>query len=175
MVKNEEVPELYLPETERIIDETVDELPSYISNRELTEIEFVETDVALKASTERMTDHLQMLRLQDNHIAEISDEGYYNDSLSLLMNYYLLCVKKNVRTVPGVCLSMHQPYASLVLAGIKKHEGRQWLHGHRGRLWIHAAAKQVTPVQIEKVTSFNLWIFFIKISLGLHSYSGMLI
>ena len=27
---------------------------------------------------------------------------------------------------PGVCLSMHQPWASLLIAGIKKDEGRSW-------------------------------------------------
>ncbi|RZC41582.1 activating signal cointegrator 1 [Asbolus verrucosus] len=41
----------------------------------------------------------------------------------------------------GVCLSMHQPYASLLMAGVKKHEGRTWKTNHRGRLWIAAAAK----------------------------------
>jgi len=41
----------------------------------------------------------------------------------------------------GVCLSMHQPYASLLIAGIKIHEGRTWYSSHRGRLWIAAASK----------------------------------
>ncbi|KAF5304904.1 hypothetical protein FQR65_LT00788 [Abscondita terminalis] len=42
----------------------------------------------------------------------------------------------------GLCLSMHQPWASLLVAGIKVHEGRTWYTEHRGRLWIHAASKQ---------------------------------
>lgn len=42
----------------------------------------------------------------------------------------------------GVCLSMHQPWASLLVAGIKIHEGRTWPTDHRGRLWIAAAAKE---------------------------------
>ncbi|XP_043278932.1 activating signal cointegrator 1 [Venturia canescens] len=41
----------------------------------------------------------------------------------------------------GLCLSMHQPYASLLVAGIKTHEGRTWYSSHRGRLWIAAASK----------------------------------
>ncbi|XP_024935817.1 activating signal cointegrator 1 isoform X2 [Cephus cinctus] len=41
----------------------------------------------------------------------------------------------------GLCLSMHQPYASLLVAGIKVHEGRSWYSAHRGRLWIAAATK----------------------------------
>lgn len=41
----------------------------------------------------------------------------------------------------GLCLSMHQPYASLLLAGIKTVEGRSWYSSHRGRLWIASAAK----------------------------------
>lgn len=50
------------------------------------------------------------IRLQDKEIQEMSDEGF--------------------------CLSMHQPWASLLIAGIKKHEGRTWYTSHRGKLWI---------------------------------------
>ena len=32
----------------------------------------------------------------------------------------------------GVCLSMHQPWASFLVKGIKKHEGRTWYSAHRG-------------------------------------------
>ncbi|XP_041984758.1 activating signal cointegrator 1 isoform X2 [Aricia agestis] len=41
----------------------------------------------------------------------------------------------------GKCLSMHQPWASLLVEGIKLHEGRTWYSNHRGRLWIAATAK----------------------------------
>lgn len=51
----------------------------------------------------------------------------------------------------GVCLSMHQPWASLLIAGIKIHEGRTWYHHHRGRLWIAAAAKIPTPSEISNL------------------------
>jgi len=40
----------------------------------------------------------------------------------------------------GRCLSMHQPYASLLIRGLKTDEGRTWYSSHRGRLWIAAAA-----------------------------------
>ncbi|KAK7201830.1 putative zinc finger motif, C2HC5-type/ASCH domain containing protein [Novymonas esmeraldas] len=50
-------------------------------------------------------------------------------------------------TDDGVCLSMHQPWASLLVAGIKRHEGRVWGTTFRGRLWIHAAAAQVTNAE----------------------------
>ncbi|XP_058833928.1 activating signal cointegrator 1 [Topomyia yanbarensis] len=46
------------------------------------------------------------------------------------------------------CISMHQPWASLLVAGIKKHEGRTWYSAHRGRLWI---ASTVKPVDMELV------------------------
>ncbi|GJQ66263.1 hypothetical protein Trydic_g4314 [Trypoxylus dichotomus] len=48
----------------------------------------------------------------------------------------------------GMCLSMHQPWASLLVAGIKIHEGRTWKTDHRGRLWIAAAAKQPEDEEI---------------------------
>ncbi|RZF48358.1 hypothetical protein LSTR_LSTR007525 [Laodelphax striatellus] len=44
-------------------------------------------------------------------------------------------------TDEGLCLSMHQPWASLLVSGIKEHEGRTWYTAHRGRLWIAAASK----------------------------------
>jgi hypothetical protein len=47
----------------------------------------------------------------------------------------------------GMCMSMHQPWASLLVAGIKVHEGRSWPTEHRGRLWIHAAAAKPTGIE----------------------------
>eukprot|EP00930_Biecheleria_cincta_P098205 TRINITY_DN89885_c0_g1_i1.p1 TRINITY_DN89885_c0_g1~~TRINITY_DN89885_c0_g1_i1.p1 ORF type:complete len:915 (-),score=159.00 TRINITY_DN89885_c0_g1_i1:76-2784(-) len=41
----------------------------------------------------------------------------------------------------GQCLSMHQPWASLLVYGFKRAEGRGWKTDYRGRLWIHSAAK----------------------------------
>ena len=32
-----------------------------------------------------------------------------------------------------------QPWASLLVHGIKRIEGRSWRSGHRGRLWVHAS------------------------------------
>jgi len=57
-------------------------------------------------------------------------------------------------TDDGMCLSMHQPWASLLVRGIKIHEGRSWYTSHRGRLWIHAAAKEPDDETIFKIESF---------------------
>lgn len=40
------------------------------------------------------------------------------------------------------CLSMHQPWASLLVAGIKTVEGRSWPTRYRGPLWIASTAKK---------------------------------
>lgn len=64
-------------------------------------------------------------RIQDKEYLEMSDEGY--------------------------CLSMHQPYASLLVAGIKIHEGRTWYSSHRGRLWIAAASKVPSVEEISSL------------------------
>nr|CAD7603333.1 unnamed protein product [Timema genevievae] len=73
-------------------------------------------------------------RVQDREFLEMCDEGY--------------------------CLSMHQPWASLLVAGIKefplarvfvaclRHEGRTWYTAHRGRLWIAAGSKPPSPQEI---------------------------
>jgi len=54
----------------------------------------------------------------------------------------------------GLCLSMHQPYASLLVAGVKRHEGRVWPTTHRGRLWIAAASKQPEEDEILALENF---------------------
>ena len=53
-----------------------------------------------------------------------------------------------------MCLSMHQPWASLLVMGIKVHEGRTWYTQHRGRLWIHAGSKVPTPQDITDLENF---------------------
>lgn len=52
------------------------------------------------------------------------------------------------------CISMHQPWASLLVAGIKKHEGRSWYTAHRGRLWIASTAKQANSDEIKELENF---------------------
>jgi len=54
----------------------------------------------------------------------------------------------------GMCLSMHQPWASLLVMGIKIHEGRTWYTQHRGRLWIHAGSKVPTQQDINELENF---------------------
>ncbi|XP_069812545.1 activating signal cointegrator 1 isoform X2 [Dendropsophus ebraccatus] len=71
------------------------------------------------------TDERSRLRIQDRELQEISDQG--------------------------MCLSMHQPWASLLVSGIKRVEGRSWYSAHRGRLWIAAAAKRPSPQEISEL------------------------
>ncbi|XP_031633586.1 activating signal cointegrator 1 [Contarinia nasturtii] len=52
------------------------------------------------------------------------------------------------------CMSIHQPWASLLVAGIKKHEGRSWYTSHRGRLWIAATAKSPDPEEVKIMENF---------------------
>ncbi|NWW61604.1 TRIP4 protein, partial [Ifrita kowaldi] len=65
------------------------------------------------------------LRIQDRELQEISDGGW--------------------------CLSLHQPWASLLVRGIKRVEGRTWYTSHRGRLWIAATAKRPSPQEISEL------------------------
>ncbi|XP_035826166.1 activating signal cointegrator 1 isoform X2 [Aplysia californica] len=64
-------------------------------------------------------------RIQDRELQEMSDEG--------------------------MCMSMHQPWASLLVCGIKMHEGRTWYTPHRGRLWIAATAKTPPTEEIAEM------------------------
>ncbi|CAH1958711.1 unnamed protein product [Acanthoscelides obtectus] len=78
------------------------------------------------------------------------------DSNMALVNYGTRVFDEEMitNTDHGVCLSMHQPYASLLVAGVKKHEGRTWPTNHRGRLWIAAAAKEPDEDEVEAVEAF---------------------
>jgi hypothetical protein len=51
----------------------------------------------------------------------------------------------------GMCLSMHQPWASLVIEGFKRFEGREWDSDYRGILWIHATSKKPDKDLIDSV------------------------
>jgi hypothetical protein len=43
-----------------------------------------------------------------------------------------------IRAVPFKALTIRQPYASLIIAGVKDVENRTWMTSHRGPLVIHA-------------------------------------
>lgn len=47
------------------------------------------------------------------------------------------------------CLSMHQPWASMLVFGIKRIEGRNWPTKHRGWLWIASTAQEPSAASIE--------------------------
>ncbi|CAM0947288.1 unnamed protein product [Alopecurus aequalis] len=49
---------------------------------------------------------------------------------------------------------MHQPWASLLVHGIKRVEGRSWPSPVTGRLWIHAASKVPDPGTIAAMEDF---------------------
>lgn len=50
----------------------------------------------------------------------------------------------------GKCLSMLQPWASLMVEGFKRFEGRFWNTEYRGPLWVHAGATQPDPETIRR-------------------------
>nr|XP_010904584.1 uncharacterized protein LOC105031974 isoform X2 [Elaeis guineensis] len=52
------------------------------------------------------------------------------------------------------CLTMHQPWASLLVHGIKRIEGRSWPAPLTGRLWIHAASKVPDAETIKAMEEF---------------------
>jgi hypothetical protein len=52
------------------------------------------------------------------------------------------------------CLSMHQPWASLLVANIKRDEGRNWYSGHRGRLWIASTVRVPDSLAIKEIENF---------------------
>ncbi|KAK9672872.1 hypothetical protein RND81_12G131100 [Saponaria officinalis] len=60
------------------------------------------------------------------------------------------------------CLTMHQPWASLLIHGLKRVEGRSWPSPIRGRLWIHAASKVPEPETIKAMEDFYREIYAVN-------------
>ncbi|XP_072985551.1 uncharacterized protein [Typha latifolia] len=60
------------------------------------------------------------------------------------------------------CLTMHQPWASLLVYGIKRIEGRSWPSPITGRLWIHAASKVPDPETIKAMEDFYREIYAVN-------------
>ncbi|KAF7076456.1 hypothetical protein CFC21_081111 [Triticum aestivum] len=63
------------------------------------------------------------------------------------------------------CLTMHQPWASLLVHGIKRVEGRSWPSPVTGRLWIHAASKVPDPDTVAAMEDFYREIYAVD---GVH-------
>uniref|UniRef100_A0A8C0XKA8 Activating signal cointegrator 1 n=1 Tax=Castor canadensis TaxID=51338 RepID=A0A8C0XKA8_CASCN len=76
----------------------------------------------------------------------------------------------------GWCLSVHQPWASLLVRGVKRVEGRSWYTPHRGRLWIAATGKKPSPQEVSELQAtyrllhgkgnshiFSLHSYFVKL------------
>ena len=54
----------------------------------------------------------------------------------------------------GLCMSMHQPWAGLLVAGAKRVEGRGWQSDHVGRLWIASTMQKVEDADIAAAEDF---------------------
>lgn len=57
---------------------------------------------------------------------------------------------------------MHQPWASLLVHGIKRIEGRSWPSPITGRLWIHAAGKVPEQATIKAMEDFYREIYAVN-------------
>ncbi|KAK4755501.1 hypothetical protein SAY87_009258 [Trapa incisa] len=69
---------------------------------------------------------------------------------------------KNHGNFTNPCLTMHQPWASLLVHGIKRIEGRSWPAPIRGRLWIHAASKVPDEETIKAMEEFYREIYAVN-------------
>ena len=104
------------------------DLDSFVANPSVPRPTFVSGSEMTRKNLNLMDDGQigkHLLRIQDAQLQEMRDDGW--------------------------CLSMHQPWASYLIMGIKVHEGRNWYSPHRGRLWIHAASKVPSDEEIASV------------------------
>ena len=105
----------------KVIEERENRKENLFFNEDLKSNRFIfnlkaEREKNQKSSSKKQTSFSKN-RVQDDRLKEMFDEG--------------------------TCLTMHQPWASLLIKGIKVHEGRVWNSSHRGRLWIHSGMPSI--------------------------------
>ncbi|XP_072760457.1 activating signal cointegrator 1 [Anoplolepis gracilipes] len=122
VVDNDQFNNLQPEELDEIISYNNVENPNICPTIEFNRPTFIEMGIC--ASSRRIGNNTWNTesRIQDKEYLEMSDQG--------------------------LCLSMHQPYASLLVSGIKTHEGRSWYSSHRGRLWIASTVKVPSAEEI---------------------------
>jgi len=59
--------------------------------------------------------------------------------------------QRNFVNTGDYCLSLWQPWASLIIYGIKRVEGRPWYSDLRGKLWIASTVKAAEPEVVQMV------------------------
>ena len=138
VIEEDQTPEIFDPEdpvVKAVLDHQVNDLFTELERQNLPPPSsllkpiYVPSDQGRIGSISSPTDISNRLnRLQDKELQQISDQGK--------------------------CLAMHQPWASLLISGIKIHEGRTWYTSHRGRLWISSAAKIPSAKEIEDLEYF---------------------
>ena len=70
-------------------------------------------------------------------------------------------------------ISMHQPWASLLVHGIKRIEGRSWSTKYRGRLWIHATAHEPSKQIVEVQMHLQLALMFLSLHLRFGAWTSL--
>ena len=111
--------------------------PVYVNKTDLTQLKENRLSRELKPKISRLQDSDFNTFIGNNQISNLSTN------------------KKAPGGVPQVdsdkCLAMHQPWASLLIKGIKIHEGRTWPTNHRGFLWISSGSKKIEKQQSDAI------------------------
>ncbi|CAH8451333.1 unnamed protein product [Schistosoma turkestanicum] len=110
---------------QKTVNSNIDEitLPTFIPQSMDTKTYTVNND--LNPVIMALNQSTSLLRIQDDESRQLVDEGY--------------------------CLSLHQPWASLLVRGIKLEEGRTWYTPYRGCLWIASTARKTDPDEIAQI------------------------
>ncbi|VVC34702.1 Zinc finger, C2HC5-type,Zinc finger, RING/FYVE/PHD-type,ASCH domain,PUA-like domain [Cinara cedri] len=94
-------------------------------------------------------DENALQKIERHNVDLINQHAQFNLGFNRVQDLELMLM-----TDLGLCLSMHQPYASLLLLNIKSHEGRTWFTPHRGRLWIASTAQKPNEEDIKRMETF---------------------
>eukprot|EP01053_Blabericola_migrator_P000022 Blabericola_migrator_1__21@NODE_1006_length_5721_cov_24_862575_g414_i2_p1_GENE_NODE_1006_length_5721_cov_24_862575_g414_i2NODE_1006_length_5721_cov_24_862575_g414_i2_p1_ORF_typecomplete_len882_score144_81zfC2HC5/PF06221_13/3_4e14ASCH/PF04266_14/1_3e12_NODE_1006_length_5721_cov_24_862575_g414_i29243569 len=83
----------------------------------------------------------------------LTEEKTYDESASIDTGFCVPDFPDDTSDM-GVCLSLHQPWASLLVYGFKRLEGRVWQTDYRGRLWIHAASTEPDHSVVQNMQTY---------------------
>ncbi|UXI23085.1 prenylated rab acceptor 1 [Sarcoptes scabiei] len=128
----------------------------------LEEMSAIKTDYEIKSSNRILKEELQKNLPEPIYIPPINPKVDSNQQTPRnLAEKYLMRDNSRIQDGEmnkiddkGMCLAVQQPYASLIVHGIKRFEARNWFSSFKGRLWIYAAQKKPSDKEVMEIVNF---------------------
>jgi len=97
-------------------------------------------------SSKKLNLKVSEFRIMDTEIQRVVDPGYCISLHQPWASFLVLGIKTYVEVLPTLCLELHHNTISYFFSG----EGRTWYTSYRGKLWIASSSTRVSRPEIEK-------------------------